>query len=234
MAARSPRRSAARRKRALSGSEKPWGQLPLAFPDDSKVADLARISPRAALVSTIDALKAELEATSAFSDWAAHCLEPETGAMVDQDEAFVSFFGFCNMVGLTGADRLPHAVFVHKLCEAGFSIGVSRDGRRFHRGCRLFDRFGSVVSARGSAEVGLFLAECCRIGGQTREDRGRSSLVYAAYCDWARARGSEPINIARFAKVLISRGFKRVRSNGHWWQGLKLLPTKCPAGRGEK
>lgn len=229
-----PRR--ARRVRNLSASDrvrgepaKVGGQLSLLF-TDSKVADLALLSPRAATLAAMNALQAELDTTSAVDDWRAHCLDPKPGAQFDQDEAFVSFFGFCNMVGLTGADRLTHGDFVRALCAAGFPLGIGRDGRKFHRGCRLVDKFGGVISTRGAAQVGLFIAERCKIGGAGIADRGRSSIIFAAYCSWARERNSEPIGIARFSKHLISKGFRRVRSDGHWWQGLRLAEQETSAG----
>ncbi len=151
-------------------------------------------------------------------------------ANFDQDEAFVSFFGFCNMVGLTGTDRLSHGDFVRALCAAGLSLGTGRDGRRFHRGSRLVDKFGSVVSAREAAEVGVFIAERCLIGGHSIAERGRSSIIFAAYCRWARERESVPLTISKFGKDLISRGFRRVKSDGHWWQGLRLSDQATSAG----
>lgn len=238
------KRTMTKRRRALpevvSGSERATGvrikvgaQISMIFPESSPVADRARVSTRAALKAAIEALEAEAEASSGFGDWAAQCLEQDASGKVDQDAAFVSFWRFCTMVGLTGADRLAHREFVLEMLAAGYPLGVSRDGRRFHLGCRLADRFGGVRADEGDGDVGRFIAERCRIGGQGMADRGRSSLIYAAYCDWSHQRHARPVGLAHFAKALISRGFRRVRSNGHWWQGLRLAEVAPSAGNPE-
>ncbi len=237
MGVRSPRRSAARTKRSHSASEsvgrrpaKAGGQLSLIFPPDTRFADLARLSPRAAKLATIEYLQAELDGTTAVSDWQAHCLIPQSGAAFDQDEAFVSFFGFCNMVGLTGADRLSHSDFVRAVCAAGFPIGISRVGRKFHRGGLINDKFGGIVPVQRAAEIGLFIEERCIIGGNSIADRGRSSLIFEDYRKWAIARGDEPLGIVKFAKVLKARGFYNMHSDGRWWRGLRLAEPAAPAG----
>lgn len=241
MASAEPQRRRARSVRKSPASESEAGvvlkvgqQISMLFPASSSLAGLVDVSTRATLQAVIDELQAEAEKTSAFGEWCDRCLARDARGVVDQDTAFVSFWRYCDMVGLTGADRLSHREFVIAMTAAGHPLGVSRDGRRFHRGCRLDDRFGGVIPARGVGEVGLFIAEKCLIGGNSIADRGRSLAIYQEYRSWAIERGDKPLSIVRFAKALKERGFRRIHSDGRYWQGLRLAQPSASGGSPEK
>lgn len=229
-----PRRAAARLA-ANSASEdagaialKVGEQLSLLFPGNSLAADRARISNYAALREAVALLDSYLAGCSAFDDWVAACLVFDDGAVFDQDAAFASFWHFCNLIELPSADRVPHGEFAKALSASGFPHGRSPDGRAFHSGARLVDKFGGAVRLAGVMPVGMFIAECCALGP---DFRARASDMHQAYAEFARSRGAEPLGAVHFSKALLSLGFRRLHSDGHTYCGVKLAKAFASGGR---
>lgn len=50
--------------------------------------------------------------------------------------------------------------------------------------------------------------------------RYRAGLLHKAYVAWCDARGMERLGRTQFSRAMKARGFRQVKSNGHWWQGL--------------
>jgi putative DNA primase/helicase len=74
--------------------------------------------------------------------------------------------------------------------------------------------------------IGAFLNdECVR----AKDKRVRAGEVYAAYQDWCREGGMQPLNITRFGRKLTERGLQKERKGGKvWYLGFVLrlgLPT---------
>jgi hypothetical protein len=233
-----PHRPAARRSRAHSEAESPGAiplklgeQLTLLFPGNSVAADRARLSTYAAVREIMAVMDGFLAGCSAVDDWSDACLIPDDAASFDQDAAAASHWHFCNLIGLPWSDRISHADLVKSLIAAGYTEGRSPDGRAFHRGARLVDKFGGAVPVAGVMPVGVFIAECCALG---QEFRAKASEIHEAYTLFARSRGAKALGPAPFSKALISLGFRKLHSDGHAYCGIKLAKPSASGGRRSK
>lgn len=70
--------------------------------------------------------------------------------------------------------------------------------------------------------LGPFLA------AKTKRQRGaryRASVALRDYQAWCEANGVEALGRIQFSCAMKARGFRQVRSNGHWWLDLLVLDT---------
>jgi hypothetical protein len=180
------------------------------------------ISRHAALRAAQAAIELELKSTSPFDDWLEQCLvRGDQSDRFDQDDAFVSFFEFARLTGAGGEHRLAHSAFVSHLEASG--LRAKRVGSHvFRYGGALSDPFRRVSAPGISLDIAQFVRTCCQIGGDARQDRGKSAEIYGTYCAWARTQGREAISHQQFNKSLKSRGFRKKKSDGIWWIGLRL------------
>lgn len=82
------------------------------------------------------------------------------------------------------------------------------------------------VKEPDDATVGPFLAaETKRRAGA----RYRAGVLYNAYLAWCGKQGLDGLGLHQFHRAMRARGFKQVRSNGHWWRDLDVLDA-APAG----
>ncbi len=230
MAARTRRRKAA----IDSSGAEALANLPLfgeLFSRDARIGAIARVSPSAALQLAIDALNEHVSSGSVFDDWRGHCLHETTRGQFDQDEAFVSFFQFCTMLGLPDTHRLSYAEFATALDHVGLARAIGPEPGGFRLGGRLVDKFGGAAARNPLAPLGEFIEERCEIVGTGRADRVKSQQFYDNYVQWAVARGATPASIQAVGKALKARGFRKIASDGMWWQGLRLRPDAASGGR---
>lgn len=67
--------------------------------------------------------------------------------------------------------------------------------------------------------IGQWIEECC----ERMPVKERSSHLYASFREWCIKTGEYAVSNKRFSAALGDRGFKRIRSTGTWFEGLKLM-----------
>ncbi|HTK11527.1 MAG TPA: hypothetical protein VL485_30425, partial [Ktedonobacteraceae bacterium] len=66
-----------------------------------------------------------------------------------------------------------------------------------------------------------FLETCCTIGDDTLTVRAHE--LYQAYALWSRSRGTPRLSEYAFSRLILLRGFQRLRhASGRLYQGLTL------------
>jgi DNA primase len=71
-----------------------------------------------------------------------------------------------------------------------------------------------------SDPLARFLSACCVEEAGVRE---QSSRLHAVFCAWAKAAGEREWSNKGLSRAMIDKGFKRVQSNGMFFEGLKLV-----------
>ena len=206
--------------------------LALVIPEQSHVAKLLKLSPVEAMRRVRARIDARVNGRSLVDDWLKQAIAIDPAGRIDEDELFVDYFGFVQLVAGREADRLSFKGLARALDERGFVRGRSQ-GRAVRIGCRFVGRsrqaarsnFSAAVESAASVEA--FLAARCSCDPAARV---RSSVLFEAYCVWCHAEGHEPCTTKEFPASLLGRGLKRKHSNGRWWLGLRLLPTPLLGG----
>lgn len=201
-------------------------QLELLLPAGSALARKAKMSRHEVLRHLEAAVIAARQGTSPFRDWVDGYLDTRgRSAPVRLDELFAHYFRFCEAVGVDEADRHSYSAFGKALTALGFKSMKSPAGHGLRVGCNLRKVPLPDSPCPNEAPVSRFVDDMCStaLASDAARARVRSSEVYRAYCRWAGAQDLQAVGVKRFARDLELLGFKRKKSNGVWWLGLRLL-----------
>lgn len=201
-------------------------QLTLTFPPGSRLAGIARQSRHQAYRAALDAIALAQQQRGPITDWCDQYLDlSNPTASAEHDELFVSCRQFCEAVGVPNDERPSYSAFGKAMTDMGFSLERVAGGASIRRGCRIRRRATLAPMLDEEAAVDVFLAERCQIGARGSRERTRSLDLHAAYCAWAADSDRDAIGIKRFARQMEMLGLRRARSNGIWWQRVRLLPS---------
>lgn len=198
----------------------------------SPCARLMEIAPSEALRRVAELVDRRRNHAGLIDDWLAHAVDfRDPGARTLDEDLFVDFYAFCQLMAGSSAASCSFSSFVRGLDQRGIDRSRSK-GRSARVGCRLVPRRTAsareaiIRAASCSSVAERFVRECCAIDHQGRV---RSSKLFSVHQAWARSNDLQPLTVKTFAAALTGLGVERRRSNGVWWMGLELRPTPLTA-----
>ena len=75
-----------------------------------------------------------------------------------------------------------------------------------------------------SDQLGRFLRDLCEVGDNALKVRVRASELWDVFDAWREATGAAEWKRQGFVKAMEDRRFKRITSNGVWWEKVQLRP----------